>query len=118
VSSFFYSILNFLKTLDDTKTLVTVNSCNTTNNINSNTILKEDKTSIITSGNISQKLKNIKNLNINKSNMKPNPNPSKEVIKSVEEDLLTIKHTITPNEFLNSVKAGFELALCNYIQNN
>jgi hypothetical protein len=48
--------------------------------------------------------------------MKPNPNPSKEVIKSVEEDLLTIKHTITPNEFLNSVKAGFELALCNNIK--
>lgn len=94
--------------------MITVNSSNTTNNIHSNTVLKEDQTSII-SGNISQKIKINKNLNLNKSSKKPNVNLNKEVTKTVEEELLIIKNSITPNEFLNSVKAGFELALCKSI---
>jgi hypothetical protein len=95
--------------------LITVNSSNTTNNIHSNKVLKEDYTSIA-SGNISQKISIKGNLNLNKSNKKENLN-MKEVVKYVEEELLTIKNTITPYEFLNSVKAGFELALCIYILN-
>lgn len=90
--------------------MITVNSSNTTNNIHLNTVLKEDLSSIA-SGNISQKIKINKNLKINKLNKKVNPYTN-EIVKSVEEELLTIKNTITPNEFLNSVKAGFELALC------
>jgi len=94
--------------------LITVNSSNTTNNIHSNKVLKEDYISIA-SGNISQKISIKGNLNLDKSNKKESLN-MKEIVKYVEEELLTIKNTITPYEFLNSVKAGFELALCIYIK--
>jgi len=30
----------------------------------------------------------------------------------IEEELLSLKNTLTPNEFFNSIKSGFELALC------
>lgn len=35
-----------------------------------------------------------------------------EMNSIIEDELLSLKNTLTPNEFFNSIKSGFELALC------
>lgn len=35
-----------------------------------------------------------------------------ENMSSIEDELLSLKNTLTPNEFFNSIKSGFDLALC------
>ncbi len=35
-----------------------------------------------------------------------------ENISSIEDELLSLKNTLSPNEFFNAVKSGFDLALC------
>ena len=35
-----------------------------------------------------------------------------EVNSLIEDDLMSLKHALSPNEFFNSVKSGFDLALC------
>jgi len=92
--------------IDESNTQFTQFSHKTTKNTLSSKNIKDDQDS--GKFNHSQKINLSKNLTI-KSDLN-----KKNTLDYVEEDLLSLKNTITPNEFLNSIKSGFELALCIY----
>ncbi len=75
-----------------------------------------DDSNSINSGSVTRNLINYsKNKEHNSMNSKSNKkqNLDNELESTIEEQISILKNTLTPNEFLNSIKSGFELALCN-----